>query len=86
MSPGLRHFYELGPFRVDPGERTLFREGKPVPLPPKTFDMLLVLVENRGRVLSKSESDTPRRAGGLRELGRLKGGRAVGLDAARCAS
>lgn len=55
MSKGSSDFYAFGPFRVDPSERTLFHRGKPVPLPPKTFDMLLVLIENRGRVLSKSE-------------------------------
>ena len=55
MKNGLRHFYEFGPFRIDPYDRTLFREGKPVPLTPKSFDMLLVLVENRGCVVSKGD-------------------------------
>lgn len=55
MGNDLSHFYEFGPFCVDLRERTLFRQGKAVALPPKTFDMLLVLIENRGRILSRSD-------------------------------
>src|SRR5215210_9267340 len=55
MGKSFKHFYELGPFRLDVGERLLLRDGKPVPLPPKDFEMLLVLVENGGRVLEKGE-------------------------------
>src|SRR5262245_32255781 len=47
--------YEFGPFRVDPSERTLRRDGTLVPLTPKVFDILLVLVQNGGRVLTKNE-------------------------------
>jgi len=47
--------YEFGPFRVDARERTLRREGALVPLTPKVFDILLVLVQNGGRVLTKTE-------------------------------
>ncbi|MBI3949046.1 MAG: tetratricopeptide repeat protein [Acidobacteria bacterium] len=55
MSEPANHLYEFGPFRLDPLKRVLLREGAPVPLPPKVFDTLLVLVENRGRVLDKDE-------------------------------
>ena len=55
MGKSFKHFYEFGPFRLDAGERLLLRDGKPVPLPPKDFEMLLVLVENGGRVLEKGE-------------------------------
>ncbi len=48
-------YYSFGPFRVDPHRRTLWREGKVVPLPPKAFEMLLLLVENEGRALEKQE-------------------------------
>jgi DNA-binding winged helix-turn-helix (wHTH) protein len=48
-------FYEFGPFRIDPGRRLLLREGQPVALTPKAFDMLLALIENHGRVLEKDE-------------------------------
>jgi adenylate cyclase len=47
--------YEFGPFRVDVRERTLRRDGELVPLTPKAFDILLVLVQNSGRVLTKNE-------------------------------
>lgn len=46
-------YYEFGPFRMDVCDRLLTRGGEIVPLAPKTFDLLLCLVENRGRVLEK---------------------------------
>lgn len=49
------HFYEFGAFRLDAQERVLWRANRPVPLTPKVFDLLLVLVENRGRLLEKDE-------------------------------
>ena len=55
MSRRTGHFYEFGPFRVDVGERVLLREGREVPLPPKVFETLLVLVENSGHILEKNE-------------------------------
>jgi DNA-binding winged helix-turn-helix (wHTH) protein/pimeloyl-ACP methyl ester carboxylesterase len=47
--------YEFGAFRIDPVERVLTNGGQPVPLTPKAFEMLLVLVEHSGRVLAKDE-------------------------------
>src|SRR5215813_1114099 len=47
--------YVFGRFRVDPGNRLLFAKDELVALTPKAFDTLLVLVENRGTVLSKEE-------------------------------
>ena len=47
--------YEFGPFRLEPVERRLTRSGTPVALTPKCFDLLVVLVENRGHLLSKGE-------------------------------
>src|SRR5579862_7954671 len=47
--------FEFGPYRLDPAKRLLTRKGKSVALPPKTFDLLLLLVEGRGRVLTKKE-------------------------------
>jgi TolB-like protein/Tfp pilus assembly protein PilF len=55
MGRQTRLFYEFGPFRVDPQERLLWRDGRVVPLTPKLFDILLVLVQNSGRVLCKKE-------------------------------
>src|SRR5256885_2010561 len=47
--------YEFGPFRIDARERRLLRNGEVVPVTPKVFDVLLVLVQNSGRLLSKDE-------------------------------
>jgi DNA-binding winged helix-turn-helix (wHTH) protein len=53
--PEGKHFYEFGPFRLDPAERSLLRHGKAVPLTPKAFELLVLLVENRGHLLKKEE-------------------------------
>src|SRR5580765_3839458 len=53
-SPG-NHLYDFGAFRIDCAERVLFHDGDPLTLTPKAFDLLLVLVERRGRVLAKEE-------------------------------
>jgi DNA-binding winged helix-turn-helix (wHTH) protein len=47
--------YTFGPFLLDSEARVLLREGEPVPLAGKTFDTLLVLVQNRGRLMDKDE-------------------------------
>jgi len=47
--------YSFGPFELDPEARLLCREGEPIPLAGKTLDTLLVLVENRGRLVDKDE-------------------------------
>ncbi|HET9531419.1 MAG TPA: winged helix-turn-helix domain-containing protein [Blastocatellia bacterium] len=46
-------FYDFGPFRMNSVERIMLREGEIVPLTPKQFDLLLLLVENRGHVVEK---------------------------------
>jgi TolB-like protein/Tfp pilus assembly protein PilF len=45
--------YEFGPFRLNADERLLIREGKAVPITLKAFDMLLMLVQNCGRIVDK---------------------------------
>ena len=47
--------YEFGPFRVDTRERQLIRNGEVVPLRPKVFDILLMLVQNSGHILTKDD-------------------------------
>ena len=47
--------YAFGPFVVDPVKRTLWREDLLVPITSKTFDVLVVLLEQRGHVVSKDE-------------------------------
>jgi DNA-binding winged helix-turn-helix (wHTH) protein len=48
-------FYEFGPFRLNVNDRLLERNRELVSLTPKVFDMLLLLVEHRGRVLDKND-------------------------------
>ena len=47
--------YRFGPFSLDPATRRLLRETEQVPLSPKAFDLLVLLVVNRSRVVSKQE-------------------------------
>jgi len=49
------HFYAFDSFVVDEGKSVLLRDGHSVPLTPKAFEILLVLVRNPGRVLKKEE-------------------------------
>jgi eukaryotic-like serine/threonine-protein kinase len=54
-SQGLKELYEFGPFRVDPEKAILLRDGDPVPLTPKTFQILLVLVRHSREVVTKDD-------------------------------
>ncbi|HEV7473055.1 MAG TPA: tetratricopeptide repeat protein, partial [Pyrinomonadaceae bacterium] len=47
--------YEFGPFRLDLRERLLLQNGEPVPLAPKVFDVLAVLVSRSGSLVQKDE-------------------------------
>ncbi len=47
--------FEFGGYQLDPRTRLLLRDGEPVPLTPKVFDTLHVLVAHAGRVLDKEE-------------------------------
>jgi DNA-binding winged helix-turn-helix (wHTH) protein/tetratricopeptide (TPR) repeat protein len=47
--------YEFGTFRLDEAERLLTRDGQPVALTDKVFDLLWLFVQNRGRALGKLE-------------------------------
>jgi DNA-binding winged helix-turn-helix (wHTH) protein/pimeloyl-ACP methyl ester carboxylesterase len=47
--------YEFGEFTIDAAERLLFDGTATIPLAPKAFDTLVLLVENCGHVLSKEE-------------------------------
>jgi len=48
-----KQIYEFGPFRLDTAERLLLRAGEAVPLTSKSFDLLLVLLEQPGHLLGK---------------------------------
>ena len=45
--------YEFGPFRLDAANAQLLRDGRPVALPPKTFDVLRLLVGRAGQLVEK---------------------------------
>jgi DNA-binding winged helix-turn-helix (wHTH) protein/TolB-like protein/Tfp pilus assembly protein PilF len=48
-------FYEFGEFRLEPDERLLARNSQPIPLAPKAFDLLVLLVQNSGRLVTKDQ-------------------------------
>jgi Tol biopolymer transport system component/DNA-binding winged helix-turn-helix (wHTH) protein len=48
-------FYTFDGFSVDVTKRLLLRDNQPVSLNPKAFDLLLALVERRGRVVTKDQ-------------------------------
>jgi TolB-like protein/DNA-binding winged helix-turn-helix (wHTH) protein/tetratricopeptide (TPR) repeat protein len=51
----LEYHYAFGPFLLKPAEHELLCDGHAIPLTPKTFDFLVVLVQNRGRLMEKEE-------------------------------
>src|SRR5499433_35782 len=55
MSDNSNSVYEFGPFRLDPSQDQLLEGPRKVPLTPKAYQTLLVLVENCGRTLGKDE-------------------------------
>ena len=55
MATSSGQYYEFGPFRLDRAARLLLRNGEPVALAPKTYDVLALLVDNPGRAISKAE-------------------------------
>src|SRR5580700_11122499 len=55
MDKETKHFYEFGPFRVDPEKLLLLRNNEIVALPPKAFETLLVLVRHSETVVLKDD-------------------------------
>ena len=45
--------YEFGDFRLNVSDRCLLRNGQVVPVPPKPFDILVLLVESKGHLITK---------------------------------
>ena len=72
MTPSAHRILEFGPFRLDPAERVLVRDGRPVPLTLKAFDVLLLLVQNNGHIVEKGELMNRVWAGSFVEEGNLK--------------
>jgi Tol biopolymer transport system component/DNA-binding winged helix-turn-helix (wHTH) protein len=63
---------EFGPFRLDKSTRKLLRDGQPVPITPKAFDLLQLLVQSGGRVVEKEELIDSLWADSFVEEGNLK--------------
>lgn len=51
----MSQLYEFGSFVLNPQERLLLCDGKPVSLTPKAFELFLVLIERGGRLVEKDE-------------------------------
>jgi DNA-binding winged helix-turn-helix (wHTH) protein/tetratricopeptide (TPR) repeat protein len=47
--------YEFGPFRADPEKQILSRDHQQVPITPKVFETLLILVRRSGEVVTKDD-------------------------------
>ena len=50
-----KELYEFGPFRADPDKELLLRAGEQVPLTPKAFQILLVLLRSNRELVTKDE-------------------------------
>lgn len=55
MKPAETQCYRFGRFEMNASERLLLLDGQPVPLEPKAFDLLLLLVSRSGHLVSKDE-------------------------------
>jgi eukaryotic-like serine/threonine-protein kinase len=55
MPENPREVFTFGPFRLDAGERLLWRGEAPVALQPKAFDTLVLLVRRAGQLVRKHE-------------------------------
>jgi DNA-binding winged helix-turn-helix (wHTH) protein/TolB-like protein len=55
MNLEMQHAYTFGPFCLDLRQRILLRDQATVPLTPKLFETLLVLLERAGAVVTKDE-------------------------------
>lgn len=55
MSSANAHRYRFDTFEVDPANRLLAHDGQDVHLTGRVFDILMIFVENPGRLLEKSE-------------------------------
>jgi len=55
LSEEISDIFEFGPFRLDAKRRILLKDGLPVPLTPKQFETLRVLVERATKCITKDE-------------------------------
>src|SRR5215467_10009420 len=50
-----KRVYGFGPFQLDPEKQTLLRDGEPIALAPKAFQLLLTLVRHGTETVSKDQ-------------------------------
>ncbi len=55
MRLGSKGLARFGEFELDLEQRVLLKQGKPVPLPPKDIETLLILVEGHGQIVEKQQ-------------------------------
>src|SRR5205814_1235657 len=55
MAQSNGRIFKFSEYSVDESERLLLRNGSPIPLAPKVFETLLLLLENAGRLVTKQE-------------------------------
>lgn len=51
----MKDAFSFGPFQLYPSQRILRKDGKPMSLGSRSFDMLVALVERHGNVLTPDE-------------------------------
>jgi DNA-binding winged helix-turn-helix (wHTH) protein/Tol biopolymer transport system component len=51
----MKQIYEFGDFHADPAEQRLLHQGQTVPLAPKVFETLLILLNSNGRLIDKND-------------------------------
>src|SRR5262245_53030391 len=55
MSLPVTHTYRFDSFVLDVEEQTLLRDGRQVPMTPKVFETLLLLVQHQGSIITKEK-------------------------------
>ncbi len=55
MSLSLQNYYEFGTFRLVPAERKLLHNGVPLLLEPRVFNLLVLLVQQHGHLVTKEK-------------------------------
>src|SRR5687768_2369495 len=55
MGSASRPLYRFSDFALSPSRRVLLRQGREVPLIPRYFDLLVLLVERRGQAVHRRE-------------------------------
>ncbi|MGO4535227.1 response regulator transcription factor [Leifsonia sp. 2MCAF36] len=53
--PSEARAFDVGPFRVDPARRAVLRGGRPISLTSREYELLLHLIRNPDRVVSREE-------------------------------